>query len=278
MHWLIEEDIFDENYLTPMIQTLEKLGVSFTLAKYIPFSRGKVRVDNRDDFVQYTVPSREVIVYGSINLLKSVEKYTTCIPGAGVTWEHYKITNYLGIYDKYLLNRHGTFMLLSSLKQRAAELLKETMFIKPNTGDKVLVGGPYNLESFSEQCNKVEGNPLVYLAPTRNILWEWRIFCVGDKIITGSQYRKHGKKDVDSNVPFEVYSFINSILYDIPWRPDPAFVLDIAYCHDDQLYIVEPGPFSCAGFYGSDIPKLITAIHNYYLQASTNEKESIQAS
>ena len=111
MKWVIQEDTFEEDYLEDMEEALGNLGLSYVqdyaIIKYVPFADATylpVMLDNN------------VIVYGSINLLKQVQRYTHWKPGASVTWENYLVTNYLLPFGKYLLNRHGHFILLSNLK------------------------------------------------------------------------------------------------------------------------------------------------------------------
>lgn len=268
MKWVIQEDVFDENYTDDMEEALGDLGLArgtgYEIIKYIPFAEPSAYLPIQ--------PDNNVIVYGSINLLKQVQKYTNWKPGAGVTWENYECSRYYPHFSRFMLNGNGALWL--PLRNLAKEMkrIDKPMFIRPSAGDKAWVGGvydPYEAERHAEYVmSRHDPDMLMLVAEPRDISYEWRFFVIGDDIVTGSQYHYMGKKDVKpldgSWNQFGAFILMTQMLQEVKYRPDPVFAFDIAKAENNQYYLLELSAFNCAGFYAANIKKLVTRVHEYY--------------
>jgi hypothetical protein len=79
---------------------------------------------------------------------------------------------------------------------------------------------------------------------------------VNDRVVAGSQYAEYGEKRIETGFPAEVRVFAETMLADVPWRPDPIFVLDLCEA-DGRLWLVEINGFSCSWLYGCDLTAVV---------------------
>lgn len=98
----------------------------------------------------------------------------------------------------------------------------------------------------------------VIVAPLIDILGEWRFFVVNGRVITGSQYRKHGALVPSAQVPDYVTRHAQE-LADV-YHPAPAFTIDLALTDDLELKIMEYNCVNCSGLYEADVVKLANAL------------------
>jgi hypothetical protein len=265
MKWVIQDDVFDENYVDDMEEALADLGLArgngYEIIKYIPFAEPSAYLPLQ--------PDNDVIVYGSINLLKQVQRQTKWKPGAGVTWENYKCSVYYPHMKKYLLNDHPEFIKLKDIEAKM-EWLDRPMFIRPDAGDKEWVGGvydPYEAKRHAEYVmSRHDPDMLMFISEPKKVQWESRYFCIEDEVITGSIYRILNKRILrltSLKNSTATAAFLEEVLDQVKYRPDPVFALDVCSL-DGKLYIMELSAFHCAGFYAADIKKLVTRVHQYY--------------
>jgi hypothetical protein len=263
MKWIVETDVFDEGYLEKMETVFMYSGIPYEIIKYIPFA---------DPTYLPVVPDGKAIVYGSINLLKQVQRHTKWTPGAVVTWDNYKCSNYYPIFHTWLLNSDAVFVPLNCV----GDYMKKVgapMFIRPDDGDKIWVGGvydPYEAERHAEYVmGRHDPTTMMLISEPKNLSYEWRFFVVGNEIITGSQYRYLEKKDIqpldNSMNQFGAFVLMDEMLREVKYRPDQVFAFDIAKkTLNNKYYLLELSAFNCAGLYGCDIEKLVRAVHQHY--------------
>lgn len=261
IHWIVEADRFDEGYLPDIQLALDRMSIPYTVVSHIPFTPGKVIVSGTEQSLHQVAVGSHRIIYGSINLLRAAEKYTSI--DSGVTWVLYKCSVYYPYFQSYLFNSQGSWFPLQWVINATEKLFSFRAFVRPNEAVKTFKGDCYSKETLLEATENVDKNILVYLAePTplgEPIEKEYRVFCNGSKIITGSQYRENEKKKVVTDVPGPVMDFITDMLQDVDYFPDDIFAVDIAE-YNGRFYLLELSPWACAGFYGCDIQKLITKI------------------
>jgi hypothetical protein len=255
VNWLVESDIFDEGYLPALTKALDRVGSAYQVVKYVPFS-GELF----DEFE----PEDCVITYGSINLVRLVQDLKNWNPGSFCTWENYKCSRYYPKFYNVLLNAHCSWMPMSYLLHKQSESgLGRQVFLRPDDGEKTFTGGTFSLADFDENFYflgpAIESDILVLMARPREITREWRFFVSGEEVITGSLYREKGKLNhqlCESGEAFEFAQFIARVSY----KPDPVFSVDV--CESEgKLYLLELNCFSCAGFYASNLDKLVEAVN-----------------
>jgi hypothetical protein len=100
---------------------------------------------------------------------------------------------------------------------------------------------------------------LVVVAAPRAVGREWRVVVAGDRVVTGSQYADGGRKVVAPGCPVDVTDFVEGMLAEVRWRPDPIFMLDVAES-DGQMWLVELNGFSCSWLFGCDPAAVVGAV------------------
>ena len=102
------------------------------------------------------------------------------------------------------------------------------------------------------------------------IAHEWRLFIVNGRVSSGSHYRRYHKLKEDPYIPPEVIKFAEARCWE--YMPTEVFVMDIGESAGN-LYIIEIGCFNSAGFYASDVEKIIKDISDHV--AGSNYAKSI---
>ncbi len=99
---------------------------------------------------------------------------------------------------------------------------------------------------------------LVVVAAPREIGREWRLVVSGDRVIAGSQYAVEGSKCVEPGCPEEVRAFVETMLAEVRWRPDPIFMVDVCQS-EGRLWLVEINGFSCSWLYQCDLETVVAS-------------------
>jgi hypothetical protein len=97
----------------------------------------------------------------------------------------------------------------------------------------------------------------VVVSPAKKIHAEYRFFVVENEIVGKSRYRVLGKLWPSEDVPDYLLEYVYKFIY--VWRPDRAFVIDLAET-PDGVKIVEFNNINAAGWYKADVSKIIQAI------------------
>ncbi len=256
--WIVEDGPFAED-LTPLIEEIKRQQHEVFVVKYAPFESGKYDQADKDDCV---------ICYGSINLIRQIQRTKPWIPGTWCNFANMECRRYYAHWGKYVLNSQAFLLPLGEVIRRGLQLFvdfgQDSLFIRPNSGTKSFVGHVIsaldlesNLRALSAYNDQEE---LVLLAPVKNISDEWR-FVIGDrKLIACFLYKLDGNTDTESFgiqldcPPREARELAEKIAEEI-WQPDPIYTIDIcghlstkARCK--TYHLLEVNSFSCSGFYG----------------------------
>jgi hypothetical protein len=250
VNWILQTDIFSEN-LDKLTSEITKQGHKYFYTKYTPFT-------NKQDIPETDGPT---IFYGSLNYVNSIKK-TQLIPGVWCDLDKLKCSYYYNYLGKFLLNSPYTFISAGEFTRMRAYLEEQFgengyLFVRPDSGFKTICGGVIepteSLETYA--CNQVVfPEEFLVVARPLKISREWRVIICGGKAITGSLY-KVGKGLEFGLVPDEVMSYAQEVAD--TWCPERCWVCDI--CESNGLHLLEINSFSCSGFYGSDMAKVVEA-------------------
>ena len=97
----------------------------------------------------------------------------------------------------------------------------------------------------------------VAISEPRTIYREYRFFVVYGKVVTGSLYKLGGRAQQGLCLDQEIIDFAQARVDQ--WSPADCFVIDIGLT-EEGLKVIEMGCMNGAGFYASDISKLLQAI------------------
>jgi hypothetical protein len=254
MKWIVQNNFRTDAEDTNKIKSAcEKFDLLFEGVKVVPFSNDIYEVD-------LSVPA---IFYGGTGWINKIyEKYKPL----GIFFNPESVFTYwIEKYKENALNYGAKQTTLEELSQENRPD-NEPLFVRPVKDLKEFNGGVMYFRDIRDWANKIYcvaenyGKiPIVAGEPYR-ISREWRLFILEGKVITGSQYRLYSILNVKPEVPQEVVDFAEEQAK--VFSPTPAFVMDIGESNKN-LYVIEIGCLNSAGFYASNIDKIVCEVSNY---------------
>ncbi len=167
-----------------------------------------------------------------------------------------------------MLNQNYAFLPIAEALRRRNELFatfgrQDSVFVRPDSVDKSFSGKLVDINSFVDLLtpHAIDPTLMVMVSEPQPIRFEWRLFIQHGRVFASSQYRVNGQTNVASHVPISVIDFVENVLGQINWRPDPLFVVDVCDS-DDELKIVELNSFSCSGQCAIDLEEYVSVASN----------------
>ena len=258
MLWIVQENLWREPEYRKFLDIISRSGVNYRTIKVIPFSHElepKIEYEGRR------------IAYGSTTLMRiaQAERWN---PGCYFN-NKFDFRYWKEAYGQHLLNNDAIVCKFKDVLVDAPEI-----FIRPCADLKQFTGRIIKHDEFEEwrentlkmdSVSSLTGETKVSYASKKTIYNEHRFFVVGRKVVTGSIYRLcnefvGGSKGAHLSVEPQARDFAQAMV-DL-WSPHDVFVIDIAST-DVGYKVVEINCANAAGFYNSDVSKLVQAIHSY---------------
>jgi len=254
MHWILQENLFNESEWSTLVDTLERMGLPYSVHKVVPFS---------GELIPPAEPKHpKVICFGSYSM-----RHTAKAQG----WSP-------GVYDLFDQNFEvqrsywGHLLLNNDSKVVAFKdaVITEESFIRPIDDSKYFAGHLIEPEEFHDWQRRVvdlkedtgtglTGDTLIQINQPKEIYAEYRFWIVDKKIITKSLYKRGGQVHYSADVDPMIGQTLGAILAPACWEPARAYVVDVCQT-PDGIKIVEINTINAAGFYAGDIQKLVMAL------------------
>jgi len=257
MHWVIQDNMYNEEGFHKLISALERLNLPHTVHKVVPFIRRLVPdVD----------PSGAVVVMGSYTM-SHIAADKCWRPGSFMSGLlDYKIQ--LRHWGDHMLNSDAEFSRFDSV---AAQLTP--FFIRPVQDNKFFCGMVTDFPAYIEWRDNVldlwEGpvtdalcvsTPVMVCKP-KKIYRETRVWIVEGKAVTASNYKVGTRVTTAGPVDPYVLHFAEKRAQE--WSPVGAYCMDIADT-PEGIKIIECGNLSACGFYDADMTKLVMALEKSF--------------
>ena len=142
MHWIVQNNLFNEESHSKFISMLDKTNTPYTLVKVIPFSN-----QTEPDIVNN---NELTIVYGS-TALNNISIDKGLYPGTFLNGNH-ELSVWSKYYEKYLLNTDYVIDKFSEVKNLWNDA---DFFIRPCGDDKLFGGQVISWKEYKEWQNKV---------------------------------------------------------------------------------------------------------------------------
>jgi hypothetical protein len=274
MHYVIQENVFRERHYELLLDTMRRGGFSHDIVRIFPFVDKIVRVSdipneegayNVDDLPEYVTDRNDVFVFGAIKLARiGADRGWT--PGSMMNDNH-DYTVYSKHYGVNLLNHDSRVM---RLVDDFGWSPGEEKFLRPTKDTKAFTGKVFTETEWNDtvkhhlhnyRTDMFNEDTLVQVSTPKVIQKEIRFWVVGGKIVTGSQYRLGDAVVYDEFYEDEAIEFAQRMVD--KFQLADSFVIDVCLC-DDAWKIVECGCINCAGFYKSNIPKMVMALEERY--------------
>jgi hypothetical protein len=257
MKWVVQNnfrsDADDPNWIK---KACDKFGYKFEGFKVIPFSDCIPKVTDEPTFF-----------YGGTGWINKIfEKYPN---------HHGIFFNPISVFS-YWVNKYGNKALnYDAMTTTFEKVVSENypddrkFFVRPESDLKEFSGSIMSFGEIKEWSQKIFtdvsdlGNLPIVLGEPYGLAYEWRLFIVDGKVCTGSQYRTYYIRNTSPNIPQEVIDFAEEQAK--IYSPTPVFVMDVCKS-GEELYVIEIGCINSAGFYDSDIEKIVYDVSNYVLE------------
>lgn len=264
MHWILQNNLFNEKGWEDLVACLERFNIPYSVHKVIPFI-GQIEPDAN--------PDGKVICFGSYSL-RHLAKEKGWFPGV------YDLAPYT--FEEQLKHWGDKMLNADSIVSRFEDaVVNDIKFIRPIDDTKSFAGRTIEPEEFKkwqydvcqlkvEDGSTINNDTLIQVSSPKKIYSEYRCWIVDRKIVTISQYKLGDRivyKNVDNAEGRAAHSFAWSVLKGNifanttldGWMPQPAFVLDVCETPDGWK-IVEINTINSAGFYAANITELVTAL------------------
>ena len=259
--WLIEAGVYGDE-AGPLLAEIRRQGMAAEVVPYQALKKGAAPILAGG---QPLAPDGCVLGYGTYPFAQQILLHHRWTPGAWCSASNLDCATYYERVGRFLLNqRHEILSGVEAIRQADrlfAEFGREDrVFARPTSAHKLFVGRCIDRDSFATALAPTRYDPetLVVVASPLPLGREWRLIVIGNQVVAGSQYAEGEVKKITSDCPPEVRSFAETMLGEVRWRPDPAFMLDV--CESDgRLWLVELNSFSGSWLYACDLAAVVSA-------------------
>lgn len=257
MYYIVQNNLFSEPNYNNLICALDKSGFKYEIVKVLPFI----------DTVKLKTRRKDIFAFGALKLAEISKSYGW-EPGVLMTENHNYLV-YKDFYKENLLNYDSKIFKLGDDFQWNVD----QYFIRPTEDSKSFAGKVFNEKEWQDYkkyllTNGHRFSPTVdtdiQVSMPKNIYREIRFFIVGGKISTGSQYRIGNRLSlniINDVLDSDAIAFCEDMIK--IYQLSSSFVMDVCLT-ENGWKIIECGCINCAGFYNSDMQRLIYDINNYY--------------
>lgn len=257
MHWILQDNIFNEEAFDQLEKTLARLDLSYSIHKVIPFI-GELSPEPN-------LSTDNVICIGSYSM-RHYAKVKGWNPGV-FDLEPFDFAVQLINWEDHMLNADSVITTFEN-----AVFAHPEMFIRPVEDSKVFAGMVIGRSEFNEWREKVcnlednHGTSLtkstwIQVSPIKKIYSEHRFWIVKGQIVSASTY-KTGNRVAYSPLPESIYhEFVRDRVSE--WQPHDAFVIDVADT-PNGIKVIEINTLNSCGFYACDIQRLVMALEEAF--------------
>jgi hypothetical protein len=269
--WLLDNRCFDEN-LPELKERITAQGMRYVCGVYKPFGAG-IEWDSKPTG-EYT----KQFGYGSLQFIKALQSPATCgLIDTFCNLPQFACNYYYPRLSKYLFNKDHAFLPYGELIDKEEWVfdtfgVNDCVFMRPNSGFKEFTGQVYEKKYWRgmiELSNtQIQPEDLVVVSSPKSIDAEYRVIVGPNGIVTISGTHIGGKLEPRAEeeccmIPY-IEDFVNDLLEEIDYQPDPFWVIDVASAGKYGLKILEVNSMSCSGFYKCDLSKIVGAIKDYF--------------
>lgn len=255
MQWVLQTNIFNEEGFDRLETALQRRELPYSVHKVIPF------VGELDPEPVITEP--KVIVMGSYSMANYAQRKgwsPGSFVGDNLDFEVQKLA-----WGALLFNYDAEVTTFGKIGEQVLPF-----FIRPTTDSKSFTGQVIDWPSFVEWRDRVcalspddgatiTADTRVMVSPRKEIYSETRTWVVDGKVVTASGYKIGTIKRYQAQVDERIVDFANACAKQ--WSPDRAYVLDV-FDTPNGLKIGEVNNLNSAGFYASDLGKLVDALES----------------
>jgi hypothetical protein len=250
--WLIEADVFGRSF-EPVRAEVRQQGLVSEIVQPGPFLNGLVPVVGG-----HRLTDQDCVIFsGTFPLMRHIQLHYPWVPGGWCTAEHLDCRSYYPSFHRHLLNHSHAILALEEALSQVGEIFaqfgrEERVFVRPCGVQKTFTGRCVDREGFVRALESARyAKEPVLVASPQEIVREWRVVIARGRFVAASQYRSEGCHRESPGCPQEVRTYVDGLLAEVPYRPDPIYMMDLCLC-GNSLYLLELNSFSCSGLYQCD--------------------------
>ena len=258
MKWIIQNNIYNEDGFSRLINALKSCNSTYSIHKIIPFSHS-LSPDASDS------PDGKIVIMGS-STLSNISKQRGWLPGTFLN-RNFSFSVQKCFWGEDMLNYDAQECKLSYVPFQ-----DKPFFIRPVDDGKSFAGEVMDWGSFIEwsfnvfkldarDSPTVTADTVVMVCSKKEIYSEVRCWVINSKVVTSSEYKTGTRVIVKENTTKDVIEFAESLAR--KWSPHKAFVMDIART-PKGLKIIEVNNLNSSGFYAANVEKLVLAIEKEF--------------
>jgi hypothetical protein len=254
--WLVQETRNPSDTVLAIKRACEEQRLPFEFVPVTPFSTEIPSIAAKPPFV----------FYGYTTLILNAYRDKKLRNGVFFDPKSFTPSAYQANWGERLLNTFQ-FETMHNLAGHWRKYPDRQYFLKPDDDLKRFTGGVMDGREFLTWYDGFKDitdtsvrsdTTVAFCSPIHDITAEFRVVLVDGKGIAASAYRPR----VDYYVPRDLIDFAEEV--SAVWQPAPIYVLDIAYCGDnDEMRIVEANCFNGSNFYNANASNIVRAVSLY---------------
>ncbi len=259
MHWILQENIYQEEKWNELVHHLERMNISHSIHKVVPFS---------GELIPDIELNEKVWAMGSLSMGRTCRQ-KGWLPGV-IELPDFKIQRHN--WGDKLFNYDAGIWDIEFLKYaKLPDFYPEECFIRPIDDSKLIKGQIMTKEEIHQwardlQQHEIEIATEFLIAPPKKIQCEARFWMVDGEVVTYSLYKLgstivYNRKLVDQDMIWFANGMgTHPMIIPKVWQPAKAYCLDLCRTEDNQIKIVEINSINSSGLYDCDVQKLVVAI------------------
>jgi ATP-grasp domain, R2K clade family 3 len=251
MHWVVQRDLWNEEGMVSLVQTLAACDIPYSIHKVIPFV-GEIEPDVN--------PEGPVIVIGAYSMVRLAQR-KGWVPGAFI--DNMDFATLRAHWGDHMLNADAMVHRFDRVPEQ------EVFFLRPNEDSKLFAGQVFDWAEYvdfrtrvcdlrEDDGSNMKPDVLVVVSTPKLIRREYRLWVVDGEIVTASLYKIGDRVQYDVQVDPEVFDYARTVLS--IWQPDRAFCLDLAMIQDYTYRVIEVNSMNSAGLYMANVPRIVDAL------------------
>jgi hypothetical protein len=248
MYYIVQKNTFKEENYDHLIDALDRLELPYEIVDVLPYT----------DEVKIKTKRTDIFPFGSLKLAR-ISKELGWYPGSQMNDNHDYLV-YKDYYKENLLNYDSKIIKFGDEDFFSVD----PFFARPTKDTKVFTGKTFDMGTWEklrndslidDQSSKILNKDTeIQISSIKRIQKEIRFWIVKGEIVTTSQYKLGKRACCDALVDIAAYDFCEEMIK--LFQLNEAFVMDVCMC-DYEYKIVECGCINCAGFYHSNLQKLV---------------------
>jgi ATP-grasp domain-containing protein len=262
LRWAVQTNLGKASDIDCLLAACRRLQLATEELKHIPFSAELPDLDTETP----------TIFYGATQFVNLIAANGGWTPGVFFDEAQFQFSRCRSELGDRLLNAQARLTTLAELLTEPSPDSLE-LFIRPAGDNKEFAGDIQTLGAIKRWVEGLDSEEMflhpdcpVIVAEPVGLAYEWRVFMIGGRAVTGSQYRRHHRLKVEAGLPDPVVEFAEETAR--IFSPAEVFVIDVARS-GEALFVVEYNCFNSSGFYASDIPAIVRSINEFHEAKST---------